>query len=231
MVLEDNKSSTGATDKMLAYLAQIYRLSSNVNHDAYISTSAVAELLDVSPPAVNRMISKLRDLELLEHEPYQGIRLTEAGRRSALRQLRYQRIAECFLVAVMGFTWDEVHHEAQRISVAMSEALTQRMWEMAGQPTTCPHGEPIPSPDGAIPPLNDILLSESQIGQRYHITRVLTREPDRLRYLDALHLHPQTQLEVIHIAPFNGPLQLRLQNEYRIIGHNLAELIRVVPSA
>lgn len=228
-MIDQNKDSLNATDKMLSYLAQIYRLSATVPADAYVSTSAVAEMLDVSPPAVNRMISKLRDLGLLEHEPYQGIRLTEAGRRSALQQLRYQRIAECFLVAVMGFTWDQVHQEARRMSVAMSEALTQRMWEMAGKPTTCPHGEPIPSADGDIPALDDILLSDGAAGQHYRITRVLTREPDRLRYLDALHLRPQTTLEIIHIAPFNGPLQLRLENEYRIIGHNLAELIRVVP--
>jgi DtxR family Mn-dependent transcriptional regulator len=216
------------------YLAEIYRLSQRQNDtsgkQAYVSTSALADRLDVSPPAVNRMVTKLRDMGLLEHEPYQGILLTDAGAREALKQLRRHRIVEAFLVNVMGFGWHEIHEEANKISGALTDAIEQRMLDMAGNPQFCPHGEPIPSANGDVIELNDVLLSQVAEKQQVTITRVRTREEDRLEYLAALGLTPGTSLEVLHVAPFNGPLQLKVGKEYRIIGHNLAEMIRVVPT-
>jgi DtxR family Mn-dependent transcriptional regulator len=213
---------------MRDYLADIYRLSdrgSKIND--FVSTSTLADMLDVSAPAVNRMVTNLKNKGLLEHEPYQGIRLTEAGRREALKELRRHRIAESFLVKVMGFGWHEVHEEANRMSGALSEILTERMAHMAGNPTRCPHGEPIPSADGVLIPLDDQLLSDVEEGGLFEVTRVRTREPDRLEYMAALGLLPGKSLQVLHRAPFNGPLQLKVGEEYRIVGHNLAELIRV----
>lgn len=213
---------------MRDYLAEIYRLSDrDSDAEGFVSTSVLADLLDVSVPAVNRMVSKLRDLRLLEHEPYRGIRLTEAGNREALKYLRRHRLAEAFLVNVMGFGWHEVHADADRIARVLTPSLEERMAEMAGRPMRCPHGEPIPTEEGELPPLNDYLLTDVPEGQPLEITRVRTREADRLEYIAALGLVPGTQLEVIHAAPFNGPLQLRVGKEYRIIGHNLAEMIRV----
>lgn len=215
---------------MRQYLAEIYRLSERTGaEDHYVSTSALAELLDVSAPAVNRMVTKLKEMGLLHHEPYQGIHLTEAGEREALKKLRCHRIAEAFLVRVMGFGWHEVYEEADRMSSAMSEHLAQRMLTMAENPTHCPHGEPIPNPDGTVEDPGDVLLTNADLHTELVITRVLTREPDRLEYIAALGLDPGAKLEVIHVAPFNGPMQLKLGNEYRIIGHNLAELLRVKP--
>lgn len=213
---------------MRDYLAEIYRLGDRGGQSqAYVSTSALADRLDVSAPAVNRMITKLRELGLLEHEPYQGIRLTSPGEREALKQLRRHRIVEAFLVSVMSFGWHQVHDDADRMSRALTATIEARMFEMAGRPTHCPHGEPIPSPEGELPPLDDILLSDAEEKQTLVITRVRTREPDRLEYLEALGLLPGTPVEVIHKAPFSGPLQLRVGTEYRIIGHNLAEVLRV----
>ena len=213
---------------MRDYLAEIYRLGDRGGQSqTYVSTSALADRLDVSAPAVNRMITKLRELGLLEHEPYQGIRLTSPGEREALKQLRRHRIVEAFLVNVMSFGWHQVHEDADRMSRALTATIEARMFEMAGRPTHCPHGEPIPSPEGDLPPLDDILLSDAEEKQTLVITRVRTREPDRLEYLEALGLLPGTPVEVIHKAPFSGPLQLRVGTEYRIIGHNLAEVLRV----
>jgi DtxR family Mn-dependent transcriptional regulator len=214
--------------KMSDYLVEIFRLGErSTDENAYISTSALADLLDVTAPAVNRMVSRLKDLGLLTHEPYQGIRLTDTGRREALIRLRVHRTVEAFLAKVMGFQWHEVYDEARRISGSLSEPVVERMRDMAGQPLTCPHGEPIPAPDGTLPPQHDVLLAEAQVSAHYELTRVLTREADRLSYLAALGLVPGAHLQLIHAAPFNGPLQLRLGEEYRIIGHNLAEAIRV----
>lgn len=215
---------------MRDYLMQIYRLTAlSSEASAYVSTSALADLLDVSAPAVNRMINKLKESGLLEHEPYQGIRLTDKGAREALKEMRRHRIAESFLVTVMGFGWHEVHAEADRMVPGLSEAVTERMAEMAGYPTHCPHGEPIPSPDGTLPEVHDMLLSEAAVNIDLKITRVRTREADRLEYIAALGLTPGRTLQVLHKAPFNGPLQLKVGAEYRIVGHNLAELIRVQP--
>lgn len=220
--------SDDLSNKMRAYLAEVYRLADRAHESqVYVSTSALADLLDVSAPAVNRMINRLKEMHLLEHEPYQGIRLTDDGEREALKYMRSQRIAEAFLVNVMKFGWDQVHHEAQNISGSLNERLLERMVEMAGQPTFCPHGEPIPDETGKILDMDDQLLSESLDGQRLEVTRVITRESDRLQYIAALGLMPGTQLDVLHVAPFNGPMQLRIGDEYRIIGSTLAELIRV----
>ncbi|MCC6615181.1 MAG: metal-dependent transcriptional regulator [Anaerolineae bacterium] len=218
------------SETMRTYLAAIYRLDDQEREDnIYVSTSALADMLDVSAPAVNRMVTKLREAGYLVHEPYQGIHLTESGVREALLQLRRHRIVEAFLVNVMGFGWHEVHDEANRMSQKLSDVMAQRMAEMAGNPTMCPHGEPIPDAEGNIPPIDDVLLSDSPLKTPLVLTRVLTRERDRLEYLEALGLVPGTSLEVLNMAPFHGPIQLRVGKEYRIIGHNLAVMIRVKP--
>ncbi len=225
--------TSGATlsTTMREYLAEIYRLCDREGSpDGYVSTSALADLLDVSAPAVNRMVIKLRDQGLLQHEPYQGIRLTEEGKRESLKQLRRHRIVEAFLTTVMGFGWHQVHEEADRMSPTLEEIVVERMAQMAGYPTRCPHGEPIPSPEGEIPELHDILIPDAPQDVMLEITRVRTRETDRLEYMAALELVPGAHLQIVHAAPFNGPIQLRLKDkEFRIIGHNLAEMIRVQP--
>lgn len=213
--------------KMRNYLAEIYRLTDREQpDDGYVTTSALAELLLVSPPAVNRMVNRLKEFNLLEHEPYQGIKLTPEGEQEALQQLRAHRVAEAFLSKVMGFDWDGIYAEASQISSALSDPLIDRMAAMSGNPQYCPHGEPIPRRDGSIKPMEDCLLSDVEPKNHVRVTRMRTREADRLAYIEALGLLPGCDLEVIHKAPFNGPMQLKINNEYRIIGHNLAELIR-----
>ncbi len=218
---------------MRDYLAEIYRLADRGVSAAepYVGTSELADVLDVSAPAVNRMVTKLKESGLLEHEPYQGIRLTPDGQREALKELRRHRIAEVFLVKVMGYGWHDVHAEADRLAQGMSAVITERMNEMAGFPQVCPHGEPIPGADGTMVTPDDILLSDAPTAVDLHLTRVRTRESDRLEYLAALGLLPGRTVQVIHKAPFNGPLQLKLGSEFRIIGHNLAELVKVVEVA
>jgi DtxR family Mn-dependent transcriptional regulator len=217
--------------KMRLYLAEIYRLQDMEQPaDGYVNTSALADNLMVSAPAVNRMINRLKELELLEHEPFQGVCLTEQGKQEALKQLRAHRVAECFLQTVMGLAWEDVYEEAINISAALSDTLLDRMAAMSGNPKFCPHGEPIPASNGNIEKLDDELLSEIEVEQRVIITRILTRKADRLNYIQALELVPGTELDIIHRAPFNGPMQLKIdRNNHRIIGHNLAELIRVKP--
>lgn len=224
--MTDDQLSTTMRD----YLVQIYRLSNEQTPTDYVSTSDLADALQVSAPAVNRMVTKLRELEMLHHERYQGIALTEQGKREALKQLRRQHIAEAFLVDVMGFAWHEVSDEAERMSTALDEKVLARMLEMVGNPTHSPHGVPIPNPDGTFATQEDTLLAQAETNRDYTITRITTREADRLEYLDALGLKPGKTFTLLHAAPFNGPMQLQLDREYRIIGYNLAELIWVRPA-
>ena len=217
---------------MRAWLAQIWRLGERLRHDdsAWVGTAELGGAMEANPPVVNRMVTRLRRDELLHHEPYRGVRLSAAGEHEALLELRRQRIAEVFLERVMGFGWHEVHSEAANLCSGLGDLLTERMAEMSGQPQRCPHGELIPAADGSMAPAQDQLLSMvTPNSGRLQLTRVLTREPDRLEYLAALGLRPDTVLEVIHAAPFDGPLQLRTGREYRIIGHSLAALICVAP--
>ena len=217
---------------MRAWLAQIWRLNERRRDQAapWVGTAELGEAMDAGPPVVNRMITRLRRDNLVQHEPYRGVRLSAAGEQKARLELRRQRIAEVFLERVMGFAWHELHPEAARMCAGLGEMLTARMAEMCGQPQRCPHGEIIPAADGSMAPAQDRLLSAvAPKSGPLRVTRVLTREPDRLEYLAALGLRPDTELEVIHAAPFDGPLQLRTGREYRIIGHSLARLICVAP--
>ena len=219
--------SSDLSSKMRAYMAEIYRLvDRQPNESDNVSSSQLADWLFVSPPAVNRMVNRLSDLGLLVHQPYQGISITAEGRREALKHIRRQRIAETFLVQVMDINWLTVHEEALRLGDGLSEAVIQRMFEMTGEPTTCPHGERIPDAEGTLPAAKDVILSQVGAGARIRISRLITRESDRLQYIEALGLVPDQVCEVIHVAPFDGPMQLKLGQEFRIIGNSLAQLIR-----
>ena len=226
-------SSAAAADaelnsRLRANLAEIYRLIDRGPADAeYLSTSLLVERLLISPPAVNRLVNRLSQLGLLRHEPYQGVAMTASGRVEALKQIRVQRIAEVFLVQVMGINWLQAHDEALQLSRGLSEAVIERMAAMTGEPAYCPHGEPIPDRNGALTPLEDESLAQLEAGLDARITRLITREIDRLQYLEALGLVPGQDIHIIHIAPFEGPMQIRLGREFRIIGNNLAQLIRV----
>lgn len=216
-----------ASAAMQEYLAEAYRLAYYQEDNPYISTSALAEVMKVSAPAVTRMVQRLKDAGYLEHEPYRGISLTPAGEREALISIRRHRLVERFLVDVMRFGWHEVHDSADKLGAVASSIVVERMAEMAGNPRRCPHGEPIPTPEGKMPRVKDILLNEAQAGSRLVVSRVSTHDADKLIYLESLGLKPGTPFEVIERAPFNGPIQLRVSGEMRVLGHELAGTLRV----
>ncbi len=220
--------SSELSSKMRAYMAEIYRhIDRQREPGENVTSSQLADLLLVSPPAVNRMVNRLSELGLLHHQRYRGIAITERGRVEALKQIRCQRIAEAFLVRIMDINWLDAHEESLRLCDGLSETVLRRMYEMAGKPAVCPHGEPIPDEAGKIPPASDVFLSQVQAGAKIRVSRLITRERDRLQYIEALGLAPGQVCEVIHVAPFDGPMQLKLGREFRIIGNSLAWLIRV----
>ncbi|NDJ63015.1 MAG: metal-dependent transcriptional regulator [Chloroflexi bacterium] len=218
----------GISSAMQDYLAEAYRIAYYQPDNPYISTSALAEVMGVSAPAVTRMVQRLKEAGYLEHEPYRGICLTPAGEREALANIRRHRLVEVFLVSVMKFGWHEVHDEADALAESISDIVVNRMDAMAGYPRRCPHGEPIPRLDGTMPRVHDTPLSElDDDSGDYIISRANSHDGDKLAYLEALGLKPGIALQIAERAPFNGPLQLRVDGEIKVIGHELAALVRV----
>ncbi len=212
---------------MREYLAEVYRVASYQPHSDWVTTSALAERMNVSPPAVARMVGRLKKRGLLEHEPYQGMRLTPAGRQEALLHLRRHRLTEAFLVQVLGFGWQEVHHEADVIGPAVSERVARRMSELMGHPQRCPHGEPIPTADGRVPVVVDEVLTAISPPALLVVSRVNTDDPEKLTYLESLGLKPGCPFELVSCAPFGGPLRLRIEGQEQVIGAELAATLRV----
>ncbi|HEV8358617.1 MAG TPA: metal-dependent transcriptional regulator [Gemmatimonadales bacterium] len=203
------------------YLKAIYRLS-GVGQPA--STNEIADLLDLSAASVSGMVRRLSDQGLLAHAPYRGVELTPEGRRIALRMLRRHRLLEAYLVEFLGYSWDTVHDEAERLEHAVSDTLIERMAVALGNPRFDPHGDPIPDPDGAMAELVYTSLAEIPVGETAEIRRVDTSQAERLRFLGHSGLTPGTRVTVIERQPFRGPTKVRsgVAASEQVIGHELA---------
>ena len=186
-------------------------------------TSDIAEQLTLSAPSVSGMIKRLSDQDLIEHAPYKGVVLTSSGRRVALQMLRRHRIIEAYLVGFLGYSWDTVHDEADRLEHAVSEVLIERMATALGNPRFDPHGDPIPDQNGAMDELVYTPLAEIPTGETAEIRRVATSQAERLRYLEHSGLTPGTRVTVTEHQPFRGPITVSTAGQAKIIGHELAE--------
>jgi DtxR family Mn-dependent transcriptional regulator len=191
------------------------------------STSDIAHRLELSAASVSGMIKRLSEQGLLEHVPYKGVQLTAEGRRGALRMVRRHRIIEAYLVAFLGYGWDSVHEEAERLEHAVSDALIERMERALGNPAADPHGDPIPTADLAIEEVAWTPLSKVPAGERVELRRVGSEEPDRLRYLASVGLQPGARIRVIGHQPFQGPIMLEVDGHECVIGHELAQSLFV----
>jgi len=204
------------------YLKAIYRLSPEGRP---ASTSEIAHLLELSPPSVSGMVKRLSELGLLEHLPYKGVQLTTAGRRAALRMVRRHRLIEAYLVEFLGYSWDTVHQEAERLEHAVSDTLVERMAAALGHPSVDPHGDPIPTADGAIEELASTPLATLEVGDTAEIVRVHESDSERLRYLATLGLRPGVVVKVLDRQPFSGPVTIETHGEVQVIGQALAQVL------
>jgi DtxR family Mn-dependent transcriptional regulator len=189
------------------YLKTIYELAAE---GGSAQTSAIAGALEVAPPSVSGMVKRLSESGLLEHVPYRGVQLTLTGRRAALRMVRRHRILETYLTSKLGYDWDSVHDEAERLEHAVSDELIERMAMALGNPRYDPHGAPIPTKDGEIEEPELIALADIPVGQTVELRMVSDRDPELLRYLGRLGLRPGAVLEVIARQPFQGPVTVKL---------------------
>jgi DtxR family transcriptional regulator, Mn-dependent transcriptional regulator len=209
------------------YLKAIWVLQQS---ETPVATSRIAERLQLSAAAVTSMIKRLAEQRLLRHEPYHGVRLTPAGELAALRIIRRHRVLELFLAEILGYEWDRVHAEAERLEHAASDELIERLAKLLGEPERDPHGSAIPSATGEMDQSEYPALAEIVAGEDVHVLEVQVQEPEQLRYLGSLELYPGALVEVTDRAPFGGPVSIRVNGEPRVIAQALAERIRVVRS-
>lgn len=206
------------------YLKAIRHLQ---KESSVVSTSALAQLLDRSPASVTNMIKNLAERDLVDYEPYHGVRLSEAGEREALRIIRRHRVLEAYLIEKLDYSWDRVHAEAERLEHSASDELVERMAEALGHPELDPHGSPIPTAKGEVAEARHPALSEVSDGARVIVQEVSDADGGRLRYLADLGLYPGTLVEVIEHEPFEGPIRVRVEGQERSLGRGLAEIVRV----
>ncbi len=192
-----------------------------------MTTQAIADQLSVAAPSVTGMIKRLHDLNLVDHAPYRGVTLTEAGRKVALEVVRHHRLLELYLSDALGYSWDEVHDEADRMEHTISEEFEARIDQALGFPTHDPHGDPIPTLSGHLPEFNDRRLVDVDQGQRVIVVRILRDDSERLRYLGRLGLYPKAEIELVEKMPFNGPLRIQVDGEEHVIGLDLASDVYV----
>ena len=210
------------------YLKAVYSLT---EREESASTSALAESLDVQPASVTGMVKRLAECGYLEHARYRGVRLTEAGSREALRIIRRHRILETYLNTHLGYSWEDVHQEAERLEHAASDALIDRMAAILEHPSHDPHGAPIPTPSGEIEASEFVTLNQVDPGVAVQIRSVQDEDRDRLRYLETLGLVPGARIVIRERAPFDGPTTLCVgsRETAEVIGSDLADGILVIP--
>jgi DtxR family Mn-dependent transcriptional regulator len=212
------------TDAIQDYVKEIYKLEASGRR---ATTSALAERLGVSPPSVTSMLKKLAVLGLADHERYHGARLTPKGERVALEVIRHHRLIEQYLVKTLGLPIDAVHVEADRLEHALSEELEAHIDRTLGFPTRDPHGDPIPGPDLKLERSVLTPLSALEPGAKATVERVPDGDGDLLRYLSELKLVPGSRLQMRELAPFDGPVTVRVGGADHAISRELAGQIAV----
>jgi len=204
------------------YLKTIYLLEARPGG---ASTSAIAETLGVRPASVTGMLKKLATMRLVRHTPYQGARLTPAGEKIALQVVRHHRLIELFLIEALGYSWDEVHAEADRLEHVISEDFEDRLAERLGHPAIDPHGDPIPAKDGSLAAAPHIRLDRLEPGAPARIARVDDHDPAKLRHAASLGLVPGARVELLGIDPYGGSLRVRIGGDELSVGPDLARWI------
>lgn len=211
------------------YLKNIYELTENGES---ATTNALAKKLKISAPSVTGMIQKMASAKpaLVEYQKHQGVTLTREGKKAALEVIRHHRLLEAWLVQTLGYSWDEVHEEAERLEHVISEDFEQRIAAAMGHPDRDPHGEPIPTADLKMPLDDSTPLSALRPSQTATIKRVIASDTELLRYLEELELIPGTQIEVKTYSPFDHNLTVRVGHKSHVLGLSITSKIFVEES-
>jgi DtxR family transcriptional regulator, Mn-dependent transcriptional regulator len=206
------------------YLKALYNLHGDSRP---VPTRELAQRLGISSPSVSEMVTRLAAQGLVEHDRYRGQQLTREGRKVALELVRHHRLLEMFLVQVLGYSWDEVHDEAERLEHVISERMEQRIFELLGRPELDPHGHVIPTLAGKVRPVSDRPLSEARAGERVIVQGVSDDDPQRLRELERRGLLPGTHVQVVAESAYEGPIEVRIKGRKVSVPLGLARALFV----
>jgi DtxR family transcriptional regulator, Mn-dependent transcriptional regulator len=193
-----------------------------------VTVGALANRLGLSPSSVSELVRKLTERGLLSHARYGAIELTAEGQRIALAMVRKHRLIETFLVDYLGYTWDEVHEEAEILEHAVSDTFVERLAGRLGEPEHDPHGDPIPRADGTLPDDDQLRLDTVGVGVRARVARVSDSDPELLRQLDQLGITIGTTLTVNR--HHDATIDVDHNGEPVALGRTVAYAIRVVPT-
>ncbi|MCI0555262.1 MAG: metal-dependent transcriptional regulator [Anaerolineae bacterium] len=206
------------------YLKNIYELTEN---GETASTNALAKKLNISAPSVTGMVQKLASAKpaLVEYQKHQGVTLTKDGKKAALEVIRHHRLLEAWLVQTLGYSWDEVHEEAEKLEHVISEDFERRIAAAMGHPIRDPHGELIPTADLKMPLDDSTPLSALRPNQTATIQRVKASDADLLRHLEELGLVPGAQIEVKDYSPYDHNLTIKVGRKTTVLGLNITSKI------
>lgn len=206
------------------YLKAIYKLQRS---SSPVSTTALAETLGRSAASVTNMVKSLADQGLLEHEPYYGVRLTKVGQRSALQIIRRHRVIELYLIEQLGYTWEAVHAEAERLEHAASDELVDRMASALGDPAFDPHGAPIPSADGSVAERTLVGLDELAPGEAATVRQVADSDAGYLLRLESLGLRPDARIVLLGASAAEAALRLEVEGKVVLLEPDLVKSLLV----
>ena len=203
------------------YLKQIFLLGDGVES---VSTRDLSIRLAVRPASVTGMVRRLAEQGLVSHEPYRGVRLTDDGRRVALEMLRHHRLLETFLERVLGYGWDEVHEEAERLEHVISERFEARIAETLGHPTHDPHGDPIPDAELRMPStVDEFQLAEMAVEESATLLRVGSQDRDILHRLGHMGLVPGVEIRVLSTG--DDGVMIEVDNNHHLLPHELGRVL------
>ncbi len=208
------------------YLKHIYELTESGEN---ASTNALSEKLSVKPASVTNMVQKLASVKpaLVEYQKHQGVTLTKEGRKAALEVIRHHRLLEAWLVQTLGYSWDEVHEEAERLEHVISEDFERRMAVAMGHPLRDPHGELIPTADLKMPLEDSMPLSALRPKQKVKIQCVKNADTELLRHLESLGLVPGAQIEILGYSSFDHNITVKAGTKTNVLGLNITSKILV----
>lgn len=194
------------------YLKTIYDLSASFGR---AGTNQIAEALRVTPASVTGMIKKLAstDPPLVIYEKHRGVVLSEEGERIALELVRHHRLLELFLHQILGYDWDQVHDEADRLEHVISEDFEEKIAAALGNPRHDPHGDPIPTRDLVVPITATTSMVDLRPGQSAVIKRVRDTDAELLRYLSEQGVTPHARLSVVGYTPFDNNLHILVEGQ------------------
>lgn len=221
MTKKDPRHSISTED----YLKAIYSITGDSAE--YATTTSIAEALKISAPSVTGMLKKLARERLVNHSPYHGVRLTDSGRRRAVKILRRHRLVELFLQKCLHMSWDEIHEEAEVLEHALSERLEARIDAWLGSPRFDPHGAPIPDAAGYIQPRKVQRLTELGLRKEAVVAQVMGQDTELLGYFEKRRIFPNRRIVVLEHEQFGGPLKVRVSGKVQFVGLEAARNIMV----